>query len=213
VSRWMTWLPISLKNAAKCDKWYQLQNLSITESLNANVAWKKVLVTQLQACHVSVSNKNQKTIRTRFFLLGAFAQRAIHIARACAGEVALLHIIHKTHSRVCCVWCCARLCGRDSEQNGTLPACLSVCFTAHVVTRRAFELTRLWETRKRFEPNQLCPRQFSLSHQLQAFWSSMGLRNTNTVVQAYTFWFPDLSVAGLPAELKHIIQRRKRKQP
>jgi hypothetical protein len=27
VSRWMTWLPISLKNAAKCDKWYQLQNL------------------------------------------------------------------------------------------------------------------------------------------------------------------------------------------
>ena len=25
VSRWMTWLPISLKNAAKCDKWYELQ--------------------------------------------------------------------------------------------------------------------------------------------------------------------------------------------
>lgn len=36
VSRWMTWLPISLKNAAKCDKWYQLQNQSITEFLNAN---------------------------------------------------------------------------------------------------------------------------------------------------------------------------------
>jgi hypothetical protein len=29
VSRWMTWLPISLKNAAKCDKWYQLQNHSL----------------------------------------------------------------------------------------------------------------------------------------------------------------------------------------
>lgn len=41
VSRWMTWLPISLKNAAKCDKWYQLQNLSITESLNANGAREK----------------------------------------------------------------------------------------------------------------------------------------------------------------------------
>ena len=41
VSRWMTWLPISLKNAAKCDKWYQLQNHSITESLNANGArWR-----------------------------------------------------------------------------------------------------------------------------------------------------------------------------
>lgn len=60
VSRWMTWLPISLKNAAKCDKWYQLQNLSITESLNANGAWKEALWAQLQACHVSVSNKNQK---------------------------------------------------------------------------------------------------------------------------------------------------------
>lgn len=36
VSRWMTWLPISLKNAAECDKWYQLQNQSITEFLNAN---------------------------------------------------------------------------------------------------------------------------------------------------------------------------------
>lgn len=43
VSRWMTWLPISLKNAAKCDKWYQLQNHSITESLNANGARKKPL--------------------------------------------------------------------------------------------------------------------------------------------------------------------------
>ena len=29
----------------------------------------------------------------------------------------------------------------------------------------------------------------------------------------FYFWFTDLSVAGLPAELKHIIQRRKRKQP
>jgi len=58
VSRWMTWLPISLKNAAKCDKWYQLQNLSITESLNANGTWKKALVVQLQVCRVlSVEQK------------------------------------------------------------------------------------------------------------------------------------------------------------
>jgi hypothetical protein len=31
--------------------------------------------------------------------------------------------------------------------------------------------------------------------------------------QPTLFWFSDLSAAGLPAELKHIIQRRKRKQP
>jgi len=67
VSRWMTWLPISLKNAAKCDKWYQLQNLSITESLNANGTWKKILVVQLQVCHdLSVEQKPRKK-KTFFF--------------------------------------------------------------------------------------------------------------------------------------------------
>jgi hypothetical protein len=56
----MTWLPISLKNAAKCDKWYQLQNLSITESLNANGALKKPPVVNSEHAMISVSNKNQK---------------------------------------------------------------------------------------------------------------------------------------------------------
>lgn len=53
VSRWMTWLPISLKNAAKCDKWYQLQNPSITESLNAKGAWEKLFTSHPRACHIS----------------------------------------------------------------------------------------------------------------------------------------------------------------
>lgn len=53
VSRWMTWLPISLKNAAKCDKWYQLQNHLITESLNAKGAWEKLLVSDPQACRIA----------------------------------------------------------------------------------------------------------------------------------------------------------------
>lgn len=49
VSRWMTWLPISLKNAAKCDKWYQLQNHSITESLNAKGAREKLFTSHTRA--------------------------------------------------------------------------------------------------------------------------------------------------------------------
>lgn len=59
VSRWMTWLPISLKNAAKCDKWYQLQNHPITESLNAKGAREKLF--QVNPVHAvfSVSNKKQ----------------------------------------------------------------------------------------------------------------------------------------------------------
>lgn len=61
VSRWMTWLPISLKNAVKCDKWYQLQNHSITESLNANGAWEKLFWVIPVHAIFSVSNKKQHT--------------------------------------------------------------------------------------------------------------------------------------------------------
>lgn len=76
VSRWMTWLPISLKNAAKCDKWYQLQNHSITESLNANGAWEKLFTSHPRACRISVSNKKNASsssfseccLECRFFI-------------------------------------------------------------------------------------------------------------------------------------------------
>ena len=54
VSRWMTWLPISLKNAAKCDNWYQLQNHSITESLNAKGAREDLFI-QAIACMLYLS--------------------------------------------------------------------------------------------------------------------------------------------------------------
>lgn len=53
VSRWMTWLPISLKNAAKCDKWYQLQNHTITESLNAKGAREKLFKGNPRACRIA----------------------------------------------------------------------------------------------------------------------------------------------------------------
>ena len=62
VSRWMTWLPISLKNAAKCDKWYQLQNHSITESLNANCAREKPSTAiPVHAASLSVEQKPNLT--------------------------------------------------------------------------------------------------------------------------------------------------------
>ena len=58
VSRWMTWLPISLKNAAKCDKWYQLQNHLITEFLNAKGAWEQLLASDPQACRIAQCRTN-----------------------------------------------------------------------------------------------------------------------------------------------------------
>lgn len=74
VSRWMTWLSISLKNAAACDKWYQLQNHFITESLNANGAWEKPFVGHPRACHTQCrTNKKKKTKKGNlFFLLSVF---------------------------------------------------------------------------------------------------------------------------------------------
>lgn len=78
VSRWMTWLSISLKNAAACDKWYQLQNHFITESLNANGAWEKPFVGHPRACY-SQCRTNKKKRRPPlcgppFFKLRARAQ-------------------------------------------------------------------------------------------------------------------------------------------
>lgn len=68
VSRWMTWLSISLKNAAACDKWYQLQNHFITESLNANGAWEKPFVGHPRACHTQCrTNKKKNKERKSFF--------------------------------------------------------------------------------------------------------------------------------------------------
>ena len=69
VSRWKTWLPISLKNAAKCDNWYQLQNHSITESLNAKGARGKLSKSDPRACRISVSN-NKSTRNARALLHG-----------------------------------------------------------------------------------------------------------------------------------------------
>lgn len=79
VSRWMTWLPISLKNAAKCDKWYQLQNHSITESLNANGAWEKLFTSHPRACRISVSNKKKRLL---FLLFGVLLECRFFIPRA-----------------------------------------------------------------------------------------------------------------------------------
>lgn len=80
VSRWMTWLSISLKNAAACDKWYQLQNLSITESLNANGAWEKLFVSHPRACHTQCrTNKNPSSKKLKvkpffFWVLGVITK-------------------------------------------------------------------------------------------------------------------------------------------
>ena len=84
-SRWMTWLSISLKNAAACDKWYQLQNLSITESLNANGAWEKPFVGHPRACHTQCrTNKkspSQRRCHNPLWRVLAFKTRARAQAR------------------------------------------------------------------------------------------------------------------------------------
>lgn len=58
----MTWLPISLKNAAKCDKWYQLQNHLITESLNANGARVEAFWVNTEHAALSVVQKPKEIL-------------------------------------------------------------------------------------------------------------------------------------------------------
>jgi hypothetical protein len=130
VSRWMTWLPISLKNAVKCDKWYQLQNLSITESLNAKGAREKFLADQPRACRSQCRSKTTKDT-THF------------------------------HEVLATTWCV------DGIRVLLLPP---FCGAAR---------------------------------------NKIKTMKTKT----HYFCFTDLSAAGPPAELKHITQRRKRKQP
>lgn len=72
VSRWMTWLSISLKNAAACDKWYQLQNHFITESLNANGAWEKPFVGHPRACHTQCRTNKKSPLKRIYSLDGAW---------------------------------------------------------------------------------------------------------------------------------------------
>jgi hypothetical protein len=134
VSRWMTWLPISLKNAVKCDKWYQLQNLSITESLNAKGAREKFLVDQPRACRSQCRSKTT-TETTYFHEVSGFAAFSV----ALSGDSCVVAAGRKNASS-------AKSTSKPMKTNITL------CFT-------------------------------------------------------------DLSTAGPPAELKHITQRRKRKQP
>ena len=147
VSRWMTWLPISLKNAAKCDKWYQLQNHSITESLNANGAREKPLTAiPVHAVSLSVEQKPNST-----------KEPWLVSPRKSAGAVEWLPRIRRQTVDSWVIqlklFCRSASCGKSTSGNTSLVK--------------------------------------------------------NTKISFVT----DLSAAGSPAELKHITQRRKRKQP
>jgi len=62
---------ISLKNAAKCDKWYQLQNHLITESLNAKGAREKALLLLIPV-HAGISVSTKISKKQNYPLLGSF---------------------------------------------------------------------------------------------------------------------------------------------
>ena len=107
VSRWMTWLPISLKNAAKCDKWYQLQNHSITESLNANGAREKP-PTAIPVHAVSLSVEQKPNLSKESWLVWSLPrQRGRGIGRPSgypefnASHRRFMGNSHSLYSRVC----------------------------------------------------------------------------------------------------------------
>ena len=165
VSRWMTWLPISLKNAAKCDKWYQLQNHPITESLNAKGAREKLSqVNPVHAISLSVEQTSNRrrplpSNGARYFDYKSLGFVGAHRTRKCATR--------------------ARSPGGCPDES-PLVICLKWATTTQHTNNEHRKLTAL---------------------------------NTCSSGRLLIALFTDLSVAGPPAELKHITQRRKRKQP
>lgn len=178
----MTWLPISLKNAAKCDKWYQLQNHSITESLNAKGAWEKLFMSHPRACRilsVERTKKHNNTPRT--------VKKYVCVSVKIKESPSLLGEIHIS------------LCVYDPRRRFENTHIHTHTYTQQCV--RAFCVC-VCETKTTQQKNT--QRSFfgcGLSH----IFSSSGKKCVSS--------FTDLSAAGLPAELKHITQRRKRKQP
>lgn len=171
----MTWLSISLKNAAACDKWYQLQNHFITESLNANGAWEKPFVGHPRACHTQCrTNKKKKHKKGNLFFLS-------------------LCFFFKTRVRAQ-----ARR-GFLCFPRGRLAWCL-LCRVRSFA--RAFPSREAGAAKQNFFKKR--------KKTLRFFLIFKKLKNLNIL---FLFLFTDLSMAGLPAELKHITQRRKRKQP
>lgn len=178
----MTWLPISLKNAAKCDKWYELQNHSITESLNAKGAREKPVQGHPRACRFSVSNKNPNP--------PAFPARG----RAC-----------------------------DQKSLGLSPVCNTIGAARWLPANREhpFHVGKFEEELQRKTHGLRCqktqPRAslYALSAAFGAcFKPSKPHNHNNSFTKRLTpFLVTDLRAAGSPAELKHITQRRKRKQP
>ncbi|CCD12759.1 unnamed protein product [Trypanosoma congolense IL3000] len=115
----MTWLPISLKNAAKCDKWYQLQNHHIAQSLNANGAWEKLF--RVIPVHATFSvSTNKKTTAALFFSLSLMMSMVCGMcvlyvlvtclkmgcgACVCRRPLLIFHAVRRERVR-CVLWCC-----------------------------------------------------------------------------------------------------------
>lgn len=172
----MTWLSISLKNAAACDKWYQLQNHFITESLNANGAWEKPFVGHPRACHTQCrTNKKKKNKERKSFFpaLCFFFQNK----SPGSGEAGVFVLPARPFGLV-----------------------FAVSRALFFVRARSLA-ARLAQPNKTFLKKEKTLRFFLI------------FKKIKKISTFCLFLFTDLSMAGLPAELKHITQRRKRKQP
>ncbi|CCD17092.1 unnamed protein product [Trypanosoma congolense IL3000] len=160
----MTWLPISLKNAAKCDKWYQLQNHHIAQSLNANGAWEKLF--RVIPVHATFSvSTNKKTTAALFFSLSLMMSRVCGVCAVCSRDVfengagvcmycrplLIFHAVRR--KRVRCVYCgvvyvrvkgCMwYVCGGESVARGLCVCLLWGGVRLHFVPLETRPLSRL----------------------------------------------------------------------
>ncbi|CCD15096.1 unnamed protein product [Trypanosoma congolense IL3000] len=263
----MTWLPISLKNAAKCDKWYQLQNHHIAQSLNANGAWEKLF--RVIPVHATFSvSTNKKTTAALFFSLSLMMSRVCGVCAVCSRDVfengvrrvrvpsspINISCRQEGESPVCVLWCCyvrvrRVVCGMCVEvwslwHEGrvcllwggvllhfvpleTRPLSRLPSFPLRVIIAASFHPCR--SRTPPLPPPVFTSKLFELKRQSgDVAWEGGFLPSsavltphcgTGVCMSAhpqefiYVYMLTDLSVAGPPAKLKHITQRRKRKQP
>ena len=197
----MTWLPISLKNAAKCDKWYQLQNHSITESLNAKGAWEKLFKSHPRACRTSSVSNNKNPKEEGGTKKRDGGRNPLYLSLSLpirAWVVEAQRWMKKKESGV-------------AGERGVLPLYLSLLLFLFLRFAPVFARGKKENTRGGG---------FSFFSYF-SFSRGRGTKPEKKQQKTAMFFthfffrtsFTDLSAAGLPAKLKHITQRRKRKQP
>jgi hypothetical protein len=204
----MTWLPISVKNAAKCDKWYVLQNHPITESLNAKGAREKLFASDPRACRmlsVEQTKKHSEALLGKRAFGPLASGRRFVVSRSCPSGLVLVGAIRGS---LAFPFDLGKERKRPKINTPRLQSSLGTSSFRGLSSAEKGGNAKHKQQISEFL-NDL-PDAFLHCLHSKLSLARSAFRGTEMKTNQI---FTDLSTVGLPAELKHITQRRKRKQP